>query len=330
VFVVGLQAGRSYYYDAIDDPFFSAHDPYHPGDKEQGKSFYFPDYEITTIGCLEQHKFCLTKSTRFCTPWGSMNYWDNIITIAEKLRDLGYPSIADEVVPIYWQIMTKATVQNYLYDWKGIKASITFQRRGAELFEEINTSEQWLEELKAWFETSFLTARYKLFNLVEPKNTPHNLSKELIEAKRLFGKTCNRALFYSGDYTNIDFARLLVTLGCLLVICLLSVRETLVPHIKFVAMWFRNRLKSVFEQGCELVIKVRERIALIPKPAIKIPRFQFLRRGAAQTHPRNYAQNSFWGPRSTRHMDIPIVPNVQQSDIGLQELPVESWVENVR
>jgi hypothetical protein len=49
----------------VDDPFFAAHNEVkYPG----ADPSYFPDYEATALGCLEQFQYCIGISN-FCTPW---------------------------------------------------------------------------------------------------------------------------------------------------------------------------------------------------------------------------------------------------------------------
>lgn len=64
VFVVGFRAGQSYYNYPVDDPLFSAHD------FDEEDEIYYPDYEITALGCVEQYRFCTHPKPELCSVWG--------------------------------------------------------------------------------------------------------------------------------------------------------------------------------------------------------------------------------------------------------------------
>jgi hypothetical protein len=73
VFLAILRPGRQRVRSQISDPFFSAHDEYvyYPQNERPGR-FYFPDFEATALGCLEQFQFCInTKGV--CTNWGELS-----------------------------------------------------------------------------------------------------------------------------------------------------------------------------------------------------------------------------------------------------------------
>jgi hypothetical protein len=56
-----FRAGRTFYTDSVDDPFYAVH--------HQQNGMYIPDYEATALGCVEQYRFCMDDKS-FCTAWG--------------------------------------------------------------------------------------------------------------------------------------------------------------------------------------------------------------------------------------------------------------------
>lgn len=72
-FLAILRPGVCKTQSEIDDPFFSAHHEYirHPQTETRLK-VYFPDFEATAIGCLEQFQFC-PGTTGPCTNWGELS-----------------------------------------------------------------------------------------------------------------------------------------------------------------------------------------------------------------------------------------------------------------
>lgn len=312
VFIVGLRAGRSYYPYPMDDPLFSAHDL-----SENDGVDYFPDYEITTVGCVEQHQFCLNQPALFCTPWTFMGDPNNTRSIHSKLIEQGDLISDADLFSIYYRIMSKASVQDYLLARKGIKALISFQRRGSEIFQGLDTKEQWIIELKAWFETAFLQARYGVFGLLERDRPPNGMPQDLLAAKRKYGKLCNQAVFFDGNYTNIDFIKLLITLSCLLLICLLSIRELLANIAKKIGTLCWANLKSAFGFCYKSTTWILKKLTPLPLPAIRLPQFRILRRRTVQSSPGTYARDSFWNPRNNRRMETPII---QPDDVSLQDL----------
>jgi hypothetical protein len=87
----------------------------------------------------------------------------------------------------------------------------------------IKPTEQWISEVKAWFETAFLTARFTMLSVVQragPRTKQPDLN-DLIDPMHM----CDRILFLDDNYTNLDFVGLMVTLSALLILCATSYTE---------------------------------------------------------------------------------------------------------
>jgi hypothetical protein len=79
-------AGRGSQPEIIDDPFFSAHDEYV---SEMGRKLYYPDFEATALGCLEQFQLC-TSMKGNCTNWSEPEklIWEAEVLLKEDLYSL--------------------------------------------------------------------------------------------------------------------------------------------------------------------------------------------------------------------------------------------------
>lgn len=216
VFVTAFLAGESFYHQPIDDPMFAAH--FSPG-KLNGY-MYFPDYEITGLGCVEQYQFCVPDTLNICTPWGSE--WEYLLELMELLSKAGDNDSVQDIRVFQAQFASTDTVQNYLFRRLGPQALVSSQYRTLSLIRYLHPTEQWIIEVKAWFETAFLQARYRVFSVLQRDRPPVEYLNPNTELLELGLKACSQALFYAGNYTNIDFIQLLVTLSSLATLCLLS------------------------------------------------------------------------------------------------------------
>jgi hypothetical protein len=71
--LIVYRAGNVGYDEAIDDPFFGAHnavDSFFQSNETRGQTGYLPDYEATTMGCIDQWQFCVPgkhkPTTSYC------------------------------------------------------------------------------------------------------------------------------------------------------------------------------------------------------------------------------------------------------------------------
>lgn len=218
VFVILLQAGRTYYDVPIEDPFFSAHDLYTPASATE--PLYFPDYEATAIGCAEQYRLCFGERPELCLAWQPIDIeaWD-MLKLYSALYEVGDIDSANDVFPVTSKLIRTACVHHYLIARRGTKALLASMWRRNELATNIDKTEQWIHELKVWFETSILTARFGFLELVKRKTPPRPDEDEM---SKLFDGICDRVLFRSGDYTNFYFIWLMTAISTLTLLSLLS------------------------------------------------------------------------------------------------------------
>jgi hypothetical protein len=81
----------------------------------------------------------------------------------------------------------------------------------------VDQKEQWVEEVKAWFQTAFLNARFSLLQIVRRNGPPRDQN-----ATHSMVPLCRLILFQSNDYTNVDFIGLMAVISTLLLICAVS------------------------------------------------------------------------------------------------------------
>jgi hypothetical protein len=232
VFIVVLQAGRSLYTTdrPIDDPFYSAHN------KDPGSGAYMPDYEATAVGCLEQFRLCVTGEDHFCSNWGYDV--DTIMPVATSSK-LPIESRL-EALFVYLYCTGMASMKRLFSIRTDPGMLLTSLTRLQDTVDNINSSEQWIGEVHAWFLTAFITARYNFMHIVTRDDV-----KRAKDAPAPMVKICGIVLFQSNGYTNINFIGLLVSVSSLLLICAAS-------HWSKVSRAMR-KIVSVVGKGWQLI-----------------------------------------------------------------------------
>lgn len=225
VFVIVLQLGRSYYTEPIDDPFFAAHD-FNKVELVNG-TYYYPDHEATAMGCAEQYQICFGDHPDLCTAWQAIDvgYWD-MIALYASLYAVGDVDSANDVFPVIAKLIRTVSVHRYLLARRGTKALLASLWRQSEVITNIDRKEQWVHELKAWFETSILMARFGFLEMVKRTTTP---SQDEVDASKSFlfiNGICGRVLFRSGNYSNFYFVWLIVAISAQVLLSVLSYAET--------------------------------------------------------------------------------------------------------
>jgi hypothetical protein len=207
VFVTMLRAGRSIYRERVHDPFYAAHEI------GNGPEFYFPDYEATALGCVEQYRLCQSTADLFCTTWGSdliqvISTYQNISSIGPMPFDLAF---------IYPIVTGMASMHYYFISRTGSRTLLTSVLRELNIVPFINQEEQWVNEVQAWFVTAFLNGRYSLLQIVRRYG-----SKPTGDEMKFMLKLCRLILFQTNSYTNVDLIGFLVSVSVLLLIWPLS------------------------------------------------------------------------------------------------------------
>jgi len=283
VFVVTFRAGKSSYNYPVDDPMFSAHEIVRDRPVNEESRIYFPDYDTTGIGCVEQYRFCVGER---CTPWGREG--NEIAGLSNSLLETGDLASATDLEVLDRQLVTKATVQRYLFQRRGTQVLLAFQHRVSELIELHDSKNQWIIELQSWFETAFLQSRYMLYGLLQRNHLPLEMMPEDLDPK--FKDVCNRVLFYDGGYTNFDFIQFLVLLISLLLICAISFEKKLVAISRLVGRILRcGVVHSISSIGNTLRSGIQELKSMRWSRSVLSPNRQHAGR---RLSPRNLLQRS--------------------------------------
>jgi hypothetical protein len=288
----------------VDDPFFAAHDPLRNAEQNSSFTVYLPDYEITALGCVEQYQFCFHGDVHFCTSWGGQQ--DSLIPLFEILLNLGDLDSAYDLTLFHLELVHTATVQRYLLARRGTQSLLSSQYRSNQLINFIDPKEQWVKEVTAWFETAFLQARYGEFHLLQRDRPPKDFPEEILALKKKFGETCNRILFFDGNYTNIDFIQLMILLSCLMVPWIISFRDPIdagISRIQNLCWWIIRWLGVKIRAGAIYVASLVKTAYRREEPA---PR-------------RRFPYNQFWNrPENWRShveldsIDVPIGNTARQ------------------
>jgi hypothetical protein len=144
--------------------------------------------------------------------------WD-MMKLYSALYKVGDIDSANDVFPVTSKLIRTACVHHYLIARRGTKALLASLWRRNELVINIDKKEQWIHELKVWFETSILTARFGFLELVKRKTPPRPDEDEM---SKFFDGICDRVLFRNGDYTNFYFIWLMTAVSTLTLLSLLS------------------------------------------------------------------------------------------------------------
>lgn len=147
-----------------------------------------PDYELTAIECVQQYKFCIGQDPDWCTSWGEGRY--NFEATTKVLLQAGDRDSVAGIDTLHIHPIFDSPVSRYLYYRKqlaivGLKYGLNFDR--------FDHKDQWIVELKAWFEATLLQSRYMIASIL-PENPGRNLNGW--PHSHTIGDPCPRALFY--------------------------------------------------------------------------------------------------------------------------------------
>ncbi|KAG4441176.1 hypothetical protein IFR05_003347 [Cadophora sp. M221] len=235
LFMSVFTAGPTYYNTEVKDQIFAATKSIFS--ENNNRRQWDPDREATVLGCLEQFQLCYAPKPNkndLCTPWGeSVEYMASFGNALAQRNNLAEHTILDLVL-LHRSLVADLSVHQYLLRRRGVQSLLLSMYRFGNYVYQVDAEAQWVREVRAWFETAFLTCRYGILDLVQNQDSP------LDEAARnpdALGQLCDRVLFLDGDYTNVDAKGLF---ACIVVFGLLVV-------VSFVR-WARvcNWLKAVW------------------------------------------------------------------------------------
>ncbi len=201
IFLLIYDAGRAVYSHPVDDPIYSAHQ------RLDGQvRGYFPDFQYTAMARLEQYRICLPSSPGEC-----MHYAPSWAAHTSCLRRCppaggGCFDRPREIAEACRLFTTLGTITSFV-NARGVAAMLAFERSTwNNPYISIDPFDQWVWDVKAWFESSFLMMPQSI--LLEVMGDPDPWVKSR-GAKENF---CGRVLFLDGDFTNINFPGFVLTL----------------------------------------------------------------------------------------------------------------------
>jgi hypothetical protein len=223
-YLVIYRAGAtSYYGRPPDDPFFAAdnRDVFN----QNRTKHYFANREATALACFETSQYCVAEHG-FCTPWGrdSMQANQMIQYHGLDLESLGEQVAFFKLLPSYFSVFTYLTEQIEWHNMMPLRKTGFSESRSFALDE---NEEPWALEVEVWFRKAILSAilltrhgaHVHLQDYVELfRNSSPSVREYIINKYSL----CGRILFRDGNYTNINWIGLWLTILTLGFICLLS------------------------------------------------------------------------------------------------------------
>jgi hypothetical protein len=225
-FLLVVKAGRTLYSSLkpVTDPLFAASKLSNMINYPQTE-FYISDREAAGIGCIEQTQVCLQLPLGpKCYPW-TQNLWDfpeNLLKELYQLRDM---ELITDYMAIFWRnLESDVGIQYYLRRRLGFPQFLNIDRHSFTpsgdvlVVREFDPERQWISEMETLLGKVVVWQKISTLAIVQngldyTNNTPFTSSEASL---------CNRILLINGDYTNISVVGLWVTVGILMLICLIS------------------------------------------------------------------------------------------------------------
>lgn len=219
-FLVVYRAGESHYNSEIEDPLFASH-------YAEGK-WYYADHEATGLGCLEQFQY-YTSTHDFSSSWGLL--LELRYEMERHLEEKNDLEAKEDIVQL--EIIASAlSVHDYLKrrtdDHSPIPLTNEHEKfknglpRMAFNMELHDKKEQWITEVETWLMKGILHGMLYLQNGARFKIVYHRDGWTETGHERQSFSFCDRLLFRNGDYTNISWVGLWITIVILVLLCVAS------------------------------------------------------------------------------------------------------------
>jgi hypothetical protein len=220
-YLVIYRAGPIAYNSPVDDPFFAADNPHWLNLTDR----YFANREATALACFETSQYCEAEHA-LCTPWGRGS---SQVSQVMKYLGLSLEELA-EGVAFLKLLPSFFSVYNHLsegIEWHHMMPLRKHSAKTSKSFALEGNEAPWTLEVETWFRKAILSAI-----LV----TSHGAHVHLRDYAEIFRDSspgvreyiinnfslCGRILFRDGNYTNINWIGLWLTISTLGFICLLS------------------------------------------------------------------------------------------------------------
>ncbi|KAK4206087.1 hypothetical protein QBC37DRAFT_329377 [Rhypophila decipiens] len=194
----------------ILDPVFQASREFEPGT-------WLPDHEASGIACAEQFQLCAQDND--CSPWRSESEEEFYTTDGQLLRHVYPDRLSDDQVLLFYNAFTSGSTYHYLR--KTRRFVLASGQKNNNRIRFMHPQEQWIRELRALFESSFLTARFTItgstLKIYDKRHCAHN--PNLYNQDPVF---CRSILFPAANYTNINIQLLATVVVCAFAILIAS------------------------------------------------------------------------------------------------------------
>lgn len=210
VFVMLHFAGQTIYrgMGPMTDPIFKASRALNAN--KNNDLLWLPDREVAGIGCAEQYNLC--TEGKECSGWRS-TFQNEYVRETPDFLEFGVLSYPLKDFPrdqflLFFTIFRFSSVYNYMASNRHLPLASQLMNNNAIRYIK---QTQWIDELKAIFDTAFLTARFTLIHRVVKIYDKYHCANNpnIFNEDPLF---CRSMLFLDGNYTNINVAYLLLFL----------------------------------------------------------------------------------------------------------------------
>jgi hypothetical protein len=269
-YLVVYRAGRMAYGVPVNDPLFGAHQK-RTSTRYDGQetTFYHPDYEATTLACMDQLQACIPGMDQHqsCSPWqrhGNFLSLMNDIAHQESLSSTQHDWLSTAITDAftYLPLATPSMTVHFAL----ASRHLIFPRSNLlrDVFTDTRLSlrdEEWILEVETWFMKAImdtvlsmrLGARWNRANFSSPAG---------LVLKEHFGAgivdewpTCGKVLVRDSNFTNINWYGLCAILSSMAFVCLVSfcvetklqLQDLLVQSLKSIGYALENARSSLLK-----------------------------------------------------------------------------------
>jgi len=221
VFFAGQTGIRGFKSGPILDPVFKATRMFDDEGQENhiGATVWLPDHEATSIVCAEQFKLCAADNA--CSAWASEHNdeFGSDGQLLSALTDSSPLQIPFDQWLLLYNIFKFSSTFRYLDEIP--RFLLAPARKYDKTMRWISANGQWIEELAALIDASFLRARFSLLGSVLKINDDYHCANNPnpYNEDPVF---CRSFLFPAANYTNMNLLLLMVACFCAFAILGLS------------------------------------------------------------------------------------------------------------
>jgi hypothetical protein len=203
---------------------------------------------VTGIGCGEQTQLCIDLPSGLnCYPW-MQSLRDYPRTPFRDMRQLNESETIAEYMSVFWKNLEFSSGQHSLQHFLQLRLLLPdpllvkpfildLDFRRISLITDINPDQQWILELATLFNKAMYWQKVTTLAIVQntldyQNNTPFDSGVYSL---------CDKILFINGDFTNINWIGMWITVGVLLLVCMISYGISLLE-------WFSRNKVSLLKK----------------------------------------------------------------------------------